>query len=379
MLGMQRGPSQPAGRGGELLYLKDWHFASEWPDYQAYSCPAYFQDDWLNFWLDSRARAAAGSPATATAKTSDYRFVYLGPAGTATGLHADVLRSHSWSANVAGRKRWRLLPRGLAHLLLDRAGRTPAPHLFADLHGPQAGAEHEVGSEAAPAAAAQFPGLGEARRRVLAVEQLPGEAIFVPSGWWHSVDNVGDCLSINHNWVSTSGLPAAWGHLREERAAAAAAIQDCRALCTAHEFESLVQRNAAANCGMGYAEFAAMLGCGVDDAGAALRAGGGRPLGGLGSIRLTPKETMVEAEARLRAAHAVLTEVWAEQAGVNRACAADDALRGDEPGAGAAGSGAATAPDRRRERQALIEAEGASARCLERICEALRAVGLEPP
>ena len=30
--------------------------------------------------------------------------------GTSTPLHADVLRSYSWSANIAGRKLWRLLP-----------------------------------------------------------------------------------------------------------------------------------------------------------------------------------------------------------------------------------------------------------------------------
>lgn len=35
---------------------------------------------------------------------SDYRFVYLGPQGSWTPLHADVLRSYSWSANVCGRK-----------------------------------------------------------------------------------------------------------------------------------------------------------------------------------------------------------------------------------------------------------------------------------
>ena len=30
--------------------------------------------------------------------TSDYRFVYMGPAGTRTALHADVLRTFSWYA-----------------------------------------------------------------------------------------------------------------------------------------------------------------------------------------------------------------------------------------------------------------------------------------
>lgn len=52
--------------------------------------------------------------------------------GTSTPLHTDVLRSHSWSANVAGRKLWRLLPPRHSHLLLDRQGRGPAWDFFAD-------------------------------------------------------------------------------------------------------------------------------------------------------------------------------------------------------------------------------------------------------
>ncbi len=32
--------------------------------------------------------------------------------------------------------------------------------------------------------------------------QGPGEIVFVPSGWWHQVENVSDCLSVNHNWIN---------------------------------------------------------------------------------------------------------------------------------------------------------------------------------
>jgi hypothetical protein len=35
----------------------------------------------------------------------DHRFVYLGPRGSFTPLHKDVLNSFSWSVNVAGRCR----------------------------------------------------------------------------------------------------------------------------------------------------------------------------------------------------------------------------------------------------------------------------------
>lgn len=45
------------------------------------------REDWLNGFYDSRAAAAGGAAA------ADYRFVYCGPAGTWTPLHADVLRS----------------------------------------------------------------------------------------------------------------------------------------------------------------------------------------------------------------------------------------------------------------------------------------------
>ena len=50
--------------------------------------------------------------------------------GTWTPLHADVLRSFSWSTNVTGRKRWRLLAPQHTHLLYDRFGREMAPSFF---------------------------------------------------------------------------------------------------------------------------------------------------------------------------------------------------------------------------------------------------------
>lgn len=32
------------------------------------------------------------------------------------------------------------------------------------------------------------------------VEQGPGEVLFVPAGWYHTVANRTGCLSLNHNW-----------------------------------------------------------------------------------------------------------------------------------------------------------------------------------
>ena len=59
--------------------------------------------------------------------------------GSWTPLHADVLRSFSWSVNVAGAKRWLLLPPQHTHLLYDRFGRCMAPSFSL---GPRSGACH---------------------------------------------------------------------------------------------------------------------------------------------------------------------------------------------------------------------------------------------
>ncbi|CAN0242181.1 unnamed protein product, partial [Laminaria digitata] len=52
----------------------------------------------------------------------DYRFVYIGPKGTWTPLHHDVLNSYSWSYNVCGSKHWTLFPPEATPDLYDRYG-----------------------------------------------------------------------------------------------------------------------------------------------------------------------------------------------------------------------------------------------------------------
>ena len=67
----QQAQAQQARRqhGSQLLYLKDWHCASEFPGYTAYTCPPWFQDDWLNAWYASRS--ASGSPPPTTGRATE--------------------------------------------------------------------------------------------------------------------------------------------------------------------------------------------------------------------------------------------------------------------------------------------------------------------
>ncbi|CAL4067628.1 unnamed protein product, partial [Meganyctiphanes norvegica] len=101
----------PLSEKKQCLYLKDWHFVRDFPNYEAYITPKYFASDWLNEFWETRDDIK-----------DDYRFVYIGPKQSWTPFHADVFRSYSWSANVCGRKRWVFYPPGQDVCLRDTFG-----------------------------------------------------------------------------------------------------------------------------------------------------------------------------------------------------------------------------------------------------------------
>ena len=88
---------EEGGGGGstsrsQLCYLKDWHAVRQRPDYLPYATPTLFRDDMLNEYFDALSAPrisddAAPSPSGGV-EAADYRFVYLGPAGSSTPLHA---------------------------------------------------------------------------------------------------------------------------------------------------------------------------------------------------------------------------------------------------------------------------------------------------
>jgi glycosyltransferase involved in cell wall biosynthesis len=274
------GTGTSEGSESRLYYLKDWHFVAQYPWYDAYTCPTYFRDDWLNEWLDAAHRDPSSSeqheesvscsskhkpqksetnttahgpglPA-GSASAADYRFVYLGPSGSMTPLHADVLRSHSWSTNVTGRKRWRLLPAKYKDALEDM----PSGLLHASFTPANTNTTNKMkcNTDALPCDSNH-----SLSQLVLNVVQYPGEAIFVPSGVWHTVENLDDCLSINHNWISTSSAPASWAYLRAKHQKAAVLIADCKELNGIAAFEALVQTNLKAECGLNYVDWGSFL------------------------------------------------------------------------------------------------------------------------
>ncbi|KAK8958576.1 F-box protein [Platanthera guangdongensis] len=217
----------------------DGGFIEEHPKYVAYTTPLLFVDDWLNIYLDSH-RLSHDSDITTNKNEincSDYRFIYIGVKGTWTPLHADVFRSYSWSGNVCGKKLWLFLPPSQCHLIFDRYQKS----LVYDVHG-------DICEK-------KFPGFNKAIWWECTQEQ--NEIIFVPSGWYHQVHNLEDTISINHNWFNGHNLSWVWNLLVKDYNEAKEYIEDIRDICD--DFESICQRNLAANTGMNFYDFFAFL------------------------------------------------------------------------------------------------------------------------
>ena len=187
-------------------YLKDWHLHRLVRNrYTAYTTPHFFSSDWLNEWWEIRGKEeialeeknAGVNSERSDIDGNDYRFVYIGPRGSWTPLHCDVFGSYSWSANIAGKKKW----------FFWRPGEEPRDHRGELLWR----VDEEVHDE-----------------RRLEVEQLEGQVIFVPSGWHHQVTNIEDTVSINHNWFNGTNIEEVVLRMEAELKKVQKELDDCR-------------------------------------------------------------------------------------------------------------------------------------------------------
>ena len=94
--------------------------------------------------------------------------------------YKDFLRSYSWSSNILGCKIWFMIQPEQLDLLRNRHGNLPTDLLRATED--------------------TYPHMKKCRPHF--VYQMPGETLFVPSGWFHQVHNLGPTASINHNWLN---------------------------------------------------------------------------------------------------------------------------------------------------------------------------------
>ncbi|XP_053605927.1 2-oxoglutarate and iron-dependent oxygenase JMJD4 homolog [Plodia interpunctella] len=197
----------------KLLYLKDWHLQRLRPSDAFYEIPLLFASDWLNeYAVDHRS--------------DDFMFVYIGPRESWTPLHADVYNSYSWSVNVVGKKKWILLPPGEEEKLKDALGNLP---LFTDV---------------------------TRNVKYFEIIQEQGDAIFVPSGWFHQVLNLLDTISINHNWINACNIDHVWEALQCSLTSVEKEIEEFR---DTPEYYSQCQLILKSLFGMDYVSFITFL------------------------------------------------------------------------------------------------------------------------
>lgn len=92
------------------------------------------------------------------------------------------------------------------------------------------------------------------------VTQEAGDAIFVPSGWYHQVTNLEGTISINHNWFNGFNVLEVWTFFQFEYAAVEKELEHLQEIgLTGWDFKTQCQLVMAANTGIDYAEFRELL------------------------------------------------------------------------------------------------------------------------
>ena len=133
-----------------------------------------------------------------------FRWLLIGPARSGSRLHVDPVGTSAWNTLLSGHKRWVLFPPTLS------AAQVAAVQGL----GPD-------GPGAAPSAEAWFAGVLPAldRERLGAIEltQHPGETIFVPAGWWHTVVNLDLTVAVTQNFASEANLRGVAHEMRQQR------------------------------------------------------------------------------------------------------------------------------------------------------------------
>jgi hypothetical protein len=134
-------------------------------------------------WLDSRL-----FPSGESLRALE---IYIGAAGAQFPmLHYDGLHTHAWLMQIYGSKRYVVYPPDQAEYLYPKPGNEVNKSSIADLEHPDL---------------SRFPLFAKATPTVF--DLRPGETLFVPSGWWHTVKILSSSITISINAANRSN----WG------------------------------------------------------------------------------------------------------------------------------------------------------------------------
>jgi histone arginine demethylase JMJD6 len=160
---------------GHYYYLKNWVFESDIPDLiQDYTVPTFFQSWTEEMPSDNKPKL---------------RWLYIGPKGSGSELHLDVVNSSAWNAVFTGKKIWHFFHPDDIKYLYDLKVDT----FNADL------SKYPLYTKAKP----------------LVCVQNPGDIVYTPGGWPHQVINIESCISLTENFINQSNYTLVLDYLEQ--------------------------------------------------------------------------------------------------------------------------------------------------------------------
>jgi hypothetical protein len=91
--------------------------------------------------------------------------------------------------------------------------------------------------------------------------QKDGETLFVPSGWYHQVENIGPSISLNHNWINSNNVFVSYLSLKKDLNDCEKAIEDIKDEMTEIEFINECQQLLLVHSGWEWKIFLNILYC----------------------------------------------------------------------------------------------------------------------
>ncbi|XXG40438.1 hypothetical protein AAC387_Pa01g1154 [Persea americana] len=162
------------------LYIFDDKFGEAAPGLlEDYSVPYLFREDLFDV-LDGDKRPP-------------FRWLIIGPERSGASWHVDPSLTSAWNTLLSGRKRWALYP----------PGRVP---VGVTVHVNEEDGDVNIETPTSLQWWLDiYPHLAD-HDKPLECTQMPGETIYVPSGWWHCVLNLETTIAVTQNFVNTSNF-----------------------------------------------------------------------------------------------------------------------------------------------------------------------------
>ncbi|GAB4861269.1 hypothetical protein Ancab_036430 [Ancistrocladus abbreviatus] len=122
-----------------------------------------------------------------------FRWFIIGPERSGASWHVDPALTSAWNTLLCGRKRWALYP----------PGRVP---LGVTVHVNEEDGDVNVETPTSLQWWLDYYPLLPDEDKPIEFTQLPGETIFVPSGWWHCVLNLETTIAVTQNFVNSKNF-----------------------------------------------------------------------------------------------------------------------------------------------------------------------------